>query len=204
LAFEPNRGQTDTQVRYLARGAGYTLFLTDSEAVMVLAQAAPTGAGSRSATEPAAVPEMASVRLQLMGANPNAQSTGVQPLPGVSNYLLGNDPQQWVTDVPHYGQVQYQDVYPGINLEYYGNAHQQLEYDFVLAPGADPATIGVTFQGTTGIHLDAGGNLVLSTPVGDLTEQAPVLYQWINGVKQSVTGRYVLQGPSHIGFAVDG
>jgi hypothetical protein len=192
LSFESNQGQTDARVNFLSHGQGYTLFLTPTEAVLDMRP--PPG------NDPSTADEVATV--QLVGGNPGAQPVGLDRLPGVSNYLIGNDPSQWRTAVPNYAQVEYQDVYPGVNLVYYGNNQQHLEYDFVVAPGANPNAIHLAFQGVQRLSLDAQGELVLHTEGGDLTVQAPVLYQEINGVRQSVSGHYLLQGNGQVGFAV--
>jgi hypothetical protein len=210
LSFEPNLGQTDTQVKFLSRGNGYTLFLTSTEAVLALSSS------SKSERE-VQVPTAASVRLQptrldesqqtrqtllrmmLVGANSHAQVKGLEELPGKSNYFIGNDPQKWHIDVPTYAQLEYQDVYPGVNLIYYGN-QRRLEHDFVVAPGADPSLIRLVFQGADDITLDAHGNLVLHATDGKVTLQAPLIYQEFNGTHQSVAGRYVLGDQDQVGF----
>src|SRR5262249_8142277 len=112
--------------------------------------------------------------------------------PGGVNYYIGNDPAQWHTDVPLYARVQYRDVYPGIDLIYYGTSQRQLEYDFVVSPGADPGTIRLALAGANGIDIDAQGNLVLHTALGDVMQHAPVMYQEVNGVRQAVSGAFAL------------
>ncbi len=187
LSFEVNEGQTDSQVNYLARGQGYSIFLTPTAAVLNLQ---PTG------TAPDEV-----LRMQLDGANSAASVSGLGQLPGVSNYYLGNDPSQWHLNVPNFSTVEYQNVYDGVNLDYYGN-QQQLEYDFVVSPGANPGVITLDFQGADSLSLDSQGNLILHTADGALTQQAPVLYQNINGVRQAVSGSFVLEGGTRVGFQV--
>jgi hypothetical protein len=192
LSFEANQGQADAQVNFLSRGSGYTLYLTPTQSVLDL----QSSAGS----DPAASGD--ELTMQLVGANPSAQATGLDLQPGVSNYLIGNDPAQWHTNVPNYARVAYENVYPGVNLVYYGNDQQHLEYDFVLAPGGNPNAIQLAFQGTQGISLDAQGDLVLKTSGGDVTEQAPIVYQDVNGARQAISGRYVLEGGNQVGFQV--
>jgi hypothetical protein len=146
LSFEPNVGQVAEPVQFLAPGSGFTLFLTPGEAVLALRPADQTASAKDKAKDVAGpAPEKESrsgavVRLQLTGANPEAPLVGQDKLPGTVNYFLGNDPAQWRTAIPTYARVQYEGVYPGINLVYYGRAGQ-LEYDFVVAPGADPQAI---------------------------------------------------------------
>lgn len=164
LYFEPNQGQTDPQVKYLARGLGYGLFLTANETVLDL---------RRRATKDQ--PATASViRMHLEGSSAAARIRAAQPLPGKSSYFIGNDPAKWVRNIPQFGRVEYQSVYPGIDLIYYGNDHQ-LEYDFRVAPGADANQIALTFQGAS-VRVEAG-DLVLTTNGGDIRFHAPHIYQ---------------------------
>lgn len=130
LSFEPNQGQTDKQV-LLSRGPGYTLFLTPTEAVLSLR------GGSRERGKNPPSEKYRNVRIQLIGANPKPQISGFDALPGKVNYFRGNKPIQWRTNIQTYAKVNYENVYPGIDLVYYGN-QRQLEHDFVVAPGADP------------------------------------------------------------------
>jgi hypothetical protein len=199
LSFEINQGQTDPQVNFLARGSGYTLFLTPTEAVLSLQKPAKPAASAPAVAAPAAVADV--LGMQLVGANPSPQAAGLDELPGKSNYFIGNDPSQWHTDVANYGRVAYADVYPGINLVYYGH-QRQLEYDFQVAAGADPGRIRLAFPNVHGMELDGQGDLVLHTAGGDVVEQAPVLYQEKARVREAVAGHYVVHGADQVGFAV--
>src|SRR5579863_8962196 len=127
--FEPNQGQTDASVRFMAHGSGYGLYLTAHEAVLAVPQAAinPQHPTLRTSV----------VRMTLAGANSAAQPAGDAQLPGKSNYFIGNDPARWHRDIPQFARVRYHNVYPGVDLVYYGN-QGQLEYDFEVAPGSDP------------------------------------------------------------------
>jgi hypothetical protein len=185
LSFEANKGQTDPRANFLARGAGYTLFLTPSKAVMELQQ----GGGGNV------------VAMRLVGANPASRSVGLDKLSGVSNYLIGNDPSKWHTGVPNYGEVDYQHAYRGIDLVYHGD-QGQLEYDFVVKPGADPRAIWLAFDGTLGKAIDAQGNLVLHTSGGDVVEHAPTAYQVVDGVQHPVASRFVIGRAGNVGFQV--
>ena len=161
LAFEANQGQTDAQVRFLSHGVGYTLFLTPVEAVLSLASPSNTGGTIVAKT----TVQSSMVRMRLAGANPHPQIQGRDKLRGKSNYLLGNDPKKWRTNVPNYARVEYTNIYPGVNLVYYG--HQgQIEDDFEVEPGANPSTICLEISGTKKIALDRAGNAVLSVPGG--------------------------------------
>jgi hypothetical protein len=193
LSFEANQGQVDSQVNFFSRGNGYSLFLTPTEALLNLSQESGTR-GQESGNH--------LLEMQLVGSNPDAKPVGLDQLPSVSNYLIGDDPSQWHTNVPNFAKVAYQNVYPGVDLVYYGNNQQHLEYDFVLAPGANPNAIHLAFQGAQGMTVDVQGNLVLKASGGDMVEQAPVVYQTINGVRQAVAGQYVLEGNRQVGFRV--
>jgi hypothetical protein len=183
LAFEANQGQTNSAVQFLARGNGYTLFLTQGDAVLRLrGQAADVV-----------------LRMNLVGADQNSTATGLDPLAQTSNYFVGSNPSQWLRNVPKYGRVLYHNAYPGIDVAYYGN-QQQLEYDFIVAPGGDPSAIRLGYDGADSMALDAAGNLVLHTAGGDVTDQAPVIYQVINGARVGVSGSYVLEGNNQVGF----
>src|SRR5947208_1002870 len=193
--FEVNRGQVDAQVKFVTRGSGYTLFLTPSEAVLVLrAPDAMPAAGQ-------ALVSTAEVRMHLAGATAQPRVAGVEKLPGIVNYFLGNDPAQWHADIPTYAEVVYQGVYPGIDLIHHGT-QGRLEYDFVVGPGAEPGAIRVEFQGADGIVVDAHGDLVLHTAVGDLRQRKPAIYQDVNGVRRGIAGDYVVLGPRRVGFQV--
>jgi Beta-propeller repeat len=195
LSFEPNQGQTDAQVRFLSRGPGYGLFLTDTGAVFELHNA--VGGGPRSGPGG----EESVFSLDLIGAQASPQIVGLDPLPGKSNYLMGNDPSQWQRNVANYGKVEYRGVYPGVDLIYYGN-QGQLEYDFVVAPGGNPQAIRLGFEGTEQLAIDAAGDLVVHLPGGNIVNHAPVVYQDSAGGRQAIAGRYVLEGNNQVGFEV--
>jgi hypothetical protein len=218
LEFEAKRGQTDPQVHFQAQGPGCSLFLTSTEAVMVFPRTTtPSSAADGGIAVPAepltrlGTPQPAAValdkadvlRMQLIGANPSPEVVGQDRLRGQSNYFLGNDPAKWVTGVPHYGRVAHHGVYPGVDLLFYGNPQQQLEYDFTVRPGADPAgVIALNFDGAQSLTLDAQSDLVIHMAGGDLVEHAPVLYQQQGTQRQAVDGHYVLEGPHRAGFVV--
>lgn len=186
LSFQPNVGQADARFDYLNQGANSSVLL--SSQLVALALAAPNSSAT------------AIVEMSLVGASA-VVGTGLDAQPGVSNYIVGNDPAQWRTNVAHVGEVQYQGVYPGIDVVYHGN-QQQLEYDFVVAPGAKPGAIQLAFTGQQALSLDSHGNLVVQTASGPLTEEAPVVYQMITGVRHTITGRYVLENGGRVGFAI--
>src|SRR3569832_1150348 len=148
LSFEANEGQTDPKVRFRSRGKGYDLYLTQTEAILRL-----TKETVKSGNETA-------LRMKLVGANSHSKITEEEALPGKANYFIGKEPSKWKAGIPTYGKVQYENVYPGIGLIYYGN-QRQLEYDFVVSPGADPKKIGLAFQGADKHSNDPNGTLVL-------------------------------------------
>ena len=192
LSFEANQGQVDGQVDFLARGSGYTLFLTTREAVLLLrARAAPLDARDQRGGSAAVL------RMQLSGANAQPHVAGMDALSGKVNYFIGNDPRRWRTNIPTYAKVAYQDVYAGIDLVYHG-AQGRLEYDFIVQPGADPAAIALAFQGAERLELDADGNLVVHTAAGPVRQPKPVIYQEVGGLRRDVAGGYVLKGPQQV------
>jgi hypothetical protein len=186
LRFEPNQGQTDSQVKFMARGAGYGLFLTSDQAILALHS-------SKKASF---------VHLQLAGAGKAASIAGTDKLPGKSNYFIGNDPAKWQHDIPQFSRVRYQDVYPGVDLVYYG--HQgQLEYDFEVAPGADPGKIALRFPGHRRPGLDENGDLILAASGGEVRLKAPRIYQpAASGTQQDVAGHFVVRRDGQVGFEV--
>lgn len=186
LHFESNRGQTDSTVKYMARGAGYGIFLTQTEAVLKLADA-KTGAPSV-------------LSMQLLGSNPASRITGTDMLPGKSNYLIGKNPKNWRTGIDQFSRVGYESVYPGIDLIYYGN-EGRLEYDFRVAPGADPKQIGIKFKGARAVQVSERV-VELQTSSGSVQLEAPRVYQLDGKLERTVEGHFVRRGENEIGFNV--
>jgi hypothetical protein len=207
LSFERNVGQSAPQVQFLAHLASGTLFLTHTEAVLVLAAPGRRTMGARAAAgrEKLGLPQrpgrVSVLRLRLVGANAHAPIVGRAQLPGRVNYFLGNQPQRWHTHVPTYAQVAYHNVYPGVDLLYAGT-WQQLTYDFVLAPGAQPAAIRLAVAGARRLALDRTGALLLTSGVGTLRQEQPRAYQVVGGQRRAIAVRYVLRGQSQVGLAV--
>ena len=222
LSFEPNRGQAAAETKFLSRGTGYQLALKNDGAVLKLRQRTQRAASARTensapfvsdanaspqAARPAhaarvAPAPMIELGMKLVGANRTPQIEAERELAGKSNYLVGNNPAQWRTDVPTYAQAHYREIYPGVDLIFYGN-QRQLEYDFLVAPGARTDQIRLAFSGATKLELDAQGTLVLTLPGGGTVRQPqPVLYQEVAGERRAVAGGYVLQGKNQIGFRV--
>lgn len=178
-AFEANVGQSDPQVRFLARRSHVGFFLTTDQAVLTLR-------GSDVTTG-------AAVRMAAVGSDPHAETVGVEALEGRVNHLRGPRPEGWHTYVPTYAKVAQRGVWPGIDLVYYGSG-QDLEYDVVVAPGADPATVRFEVQGATAIRVDERGDLVVDTDAGPLVQRRPVAYQPHAAGRQVVNADYVLHG----------
>ncbi|MGQ0572111.1 MAG: DUF7948 domain-containing protein [Armatimonadota bacterium] len=196
LHFEANLGQTDSRVKFLARGRGHTVFLTPTEAVLALGPR-----GSASSLPRHELPGSAEVRIKLVDASPNPHVSGRAPLPGRVNYFIGNDPARWRANIPTYARVRYEAVYPGVDLVFYGNQHE-LEYDFVLAPGADPAVIALGINGANRIAVDSRGDLVLHVSGTKIIQRRPAAYQVVNGIRRAISADYAIQGKERVGFHV--
>ena len=179
LSFEPNQGQAASTVQFLSRGSGYALFLAPGKVVLNLERPLPVPSAS-----------VDTLRMTLIGANPQSNAVGLAPQPGVVSYFIGNDPKNWQSGIPTYGQVKYPQVYPGVDLVFYGN-QRQLEYDFVVAPGADPSRIAWRIDGARA-RVDAQGNLLLHSPNGPIAFKKPVLYQMDGDRKTSVEGSFAV------------
>jgi beta-propeller repeat-containing protein/centrosomal CEP192-like protein/HYDIN/CFA65/VesB family protein len=209
LSFEENRGQTDARVKYLARGKGYTLFLTPDESVLAFRYFVETPDGkTASPAAPAIGPKskkgkwsQAVLDLQLTGARSHAKIQAIEPLPGISNYFIGNDASQWRTGIPNYRKVVYRNVYPGVDAAYYGNPGM-LETDFIVAPGANPGAIEMRVSGAQKIRVDESGDLILETEAGEVRLHKPVAYQEAGGARHEVAGGYRLRGEDRIAFSV--
>ncbi len=199
LSFEANQGQTDPQVKFLARGPAYNLFLTPDDAVLVLGRSAIALTASHSA--PKQVPSEAVVRLKLVGAKKDVMLTGEDELPGKSNYYIGNDPQSWHTGIPNYGQVRYQNLYRGVDAVFYGR-QGDLEYDFVVAPGADPRQVRFQIQGAEQVTVDGSGSLLLETNQGTVTLRVPQAYQGDGANRHRLAVRYAERAKNEFGFEV--
>ncbi len=208
ISFEANQGQTDSRVKYLSRGPGYSLFLSPGRAELAVREAAAnqpqnqqtsfvqlgdSGAGSTSVRH---------IGIQLLGANPNASITGSDELPGKSNYLIGNDPAKWRTGVAHFARVTYRQLYPGVDMVYYGHGGE-LESDFIVVPGADPGKIQLAIQNAAQIHVDARGDLLLGAGQSiEVRLRKPVAYQTTGGTKHEVPVRYRLGSKGKVTLAV--
>jgi uncharacterized protein (TIGR03437 family) len=206
LSFEANAGQADRQVKFLSRGDGYGLYLTGREAVLALHKGGCAGAATSSVRTPGHRLRDAAckqnddvVRMRLAGAGGRKAPAGEAPLPGKVNYFIGSDPASWHTAVPTYAKVRYRSIYPGVDLVYYGS-HRQLEYDFLVAPGADPKPIRLQFAGAKGLRLGADGDLVVTASNGALAFHKPLVYQMIDGQRKAVEGGFAMLDKRTVGF----
>jgi hypothetical protein len=189
--FEPNRGQIDRNIDFVSHGLGYSLLLAPGEAQVRLTTTPKNHRWHKSAD----------VRVKFLGANTRAHGQELEPQTAKSNYFIGNDPAQWRKDMPRYSRVEYHDVYPGVDIAYYG-AGPQLEYDLLLRPHADPSKIRLKITGADRIRIDEAGNLLLSVGQADIRELKPVIYQSFEAGRQRIDGRYVLMSGHTVGFAV--
>lgn len=231
MSFEANQGQTDERVRFVSRGAGYALFLTRDSAVMALLKAGSprqsqgSGAAGASPAKVSLMPYVgnhspsdssgaesnrreAVLNMRVVGADPAVRITATDRLETRSNYFIGNDPTKWRTNVPNFEKVRYAGIYPGIDMVYYGN-QRGLEYDFVVAPGADPKVIALQFAGgPDGVErlassIDDDGDLVAHLDGGNVRFHKPVVYQTDGEQrKRVVDAHYVLRKGGQVGFEV--
>lgn len=187
IAFEPNQGQTDARARFVAHGMGYGLFLTETEALLSFP-------GDRDSRGPV-------LEMRLAGANSNAGISGLNQLPGHSNYFIGNVASRWHRNIPQFSRVRYHAVYPGIDLDFYGN-EGRLEYDFNVMPGADFRRIELDFAGAQNASVAANGDLVLNLNGRELRFEPPRAYQESASGRQAVAGKFASRGDNRIGFEV--
>ena len=208
LDFESNQGQTDPRIKFLSRGVGYSLFFSDKDAILALTKKIPGPAAPRQLntahSERVQSHDLMTdiIRMQLVDAQTNATLSGDSRLPGTVNYFMGNDPAKWHSGVSTFERVKYANVYPGVNLVYYGN-HERLEFDFEVAPGADPGPIRVHFDGARRLRLDHEGNLTIVAENGEIRFHRPVVYQIVDGNRRRrIEGAFRLVSGNIVSFHV--
>jgi Beta-propeller repeat len=209
MSFEENQGQTAREVRYVAHGGRYELFLTPQEAVMALRPTTHLDFSPRHRSaylralreQRRAAQTTTAIRMRLEGANPEPQISGAERLPTRVNYFTGSDPKNWHTEIPAYARVKYAGIYPGVDLVFYGN-QRRLEYDFVVAPGADPKAIRLKIDGAQKMRINSHGDLVLSVAEGEVELQKPLIYQQLNGERREIAGNYVIAKGHRVTFSV--
>src|SRR5215475_3037732 len=199
LSFEVNRGQVDATIRFLSMGADYSILFRPDQVRLSLNGAELNKKGESGGCRETAR-NHSPISVRFINANPSPQIEGMDELPGKSNYIIGSDPKNWRRDIPTYAKVRYREVWPGVDTVFYG-AQQRLEYDFVLAPGADPRAIKLSFDGAKKISVDANGDLILKLAEGQLRQLKPVVYQDVKGARRTVEGRYVVKG-DRVGFEI--
>lgn len=197
LSFEVNNGQSGPSVRYLARGPGYSVFLTPGEVILGVQQPVAASRTARSGSEH----RRRVIRTRFEGAQRVPAIAGEARQQHESNYFTGSAPAQQFIRVANYARVRYTQLYPGIDLVFYGN-QRQLEYDFVVAPGADPRRIRLAIDGADKVTLDQEGDLLLHTDAGVIRQHRPVIYQMIDGQRRDIDGRYVLSAKNRVGIQV--
>jgi hypothetical protein len=245
LSFEANQGQAIREVKFLSHGQGFGLFLTNDEAVLEMQRTSVVrrplsvvrigksrGGSATDSTPVNGGPATDNgtrttdvVRLKLVHANQNATVLGARELPGKVNYFVGNDPAQWRTNLPTFAEVRYRSVYPGVDLVYHGDQEGRLEYDFIVAPGADPRAIALDIGAVRGprLRIAGDGSFVISTEGGEVRFRKPVIYQPGTADQQLTTenghrtaanpksksenlkpveGRFVLDAQNHLRFAL--
>ncbi len=191
LSFEVNAGQTDSSVKFLARGIGYGIFLTKTGAVISLPAKAKKGAHASAASQ--------GIELAWVGASNDATVEGVQTLPGKVNYFLGSDARDWRSGIATFARVKYEGLYPGIDLVYYGN-QGQLEYDLIIQPKTDPRQIRFAVSAAEKLRINRQGQLVIGTPAGSIKLLKPVAYQLVDGKRKGVASRYRLHVNGEVSF----
>ncbi len=201
LSFEPLPREGDDPVRFSARGPGYSLSVAPAEAELFLWRSEASATNARRADVKASERSLSRLRMKLVGANAKVAAAGVDQLPGQANYFSGSDPAKWRTRIPTYAKVKCPQVYPGVDLVYYGNA-RQLEFDFVVAPGADPRQIALAFEGVDNVGLADNGDLVLRTGAQEFRQHKPLIYQTVNGARTAIAGGFKLNGNQEARFEI--
>ena len=202
LRFEANAGQTDSQVKYISRGNGYGLYFLPTQVVLALdVNTNENPADHRLSAKPQSrVHPYGMVNLEFAGASANAVISPEETLPEKINYLIGNDPSQWRRGISAFGRVRYQNLYPGINLVFYGNQNQ-LEYDFEIAAHANVKAIQLKLDGADRINIETNGDLAFAVQGRKTLFHKPVVYQTIGGVRHNISGRYRLKN-NRVSFEV--
>jgi len=216
LAFEANEGQVDSRVKYMARGSGYKLFLTSSQAIMTLPAkrrasevrdmmlnkrrgAAAVRKTARRRMQGASRSSMASVRMNFVGASKNSKLEADDRQPGILNYFVGKDRSKWRTDIPLFGRVRYRDLYPGIDLAFHG-AGESLEFDYIVRPGGDASSIEVGISGADIVRLDPTGSLLLQTSAGSVELHKPVAYQTEGETREVIAANFEIDKDHRVSF----
>src|SRR5260370_20932144 len=188
VVFEPNQGRWNPQVKFASQTGGYGVFVT-------------AGGAELSASRPVDGHPHA-ISISMLNANPRAEVSGSDQVRCQTSYFLGNRKENWRTGIANYARVRYQAIYPGIDLVYYG-ANSELEYDFVVGPGADPSRIRLQFGGVERVSVTPEGDLLVEAGGTRLIERKPAVYQQQAGsAPRHIAGRFTLHGHNVVGFEV--
>ena len=215
MSFEANYGQAGAGVKFVSRSSGHLVFISTDEVVLgspvadfesrnhTLRDYMPVSQTARSEDSKSVIGNLGAgpLRMKLMGANSRAGIEGLDRLPGKSNYFIGSDAAKWRTNIPTYAKVKCRQVYPGVDLVYYG-AGRELEYDFIVAPGADPGIIRLAIDGALRTQAGAGGDLVLETAAGEIRQHKPRVYQELGNATLEIEGRYAIKEDGQISFEI--
>ncbi len=213
LAFTLNQGQTGSQVKFTAQGSGCSIYFTTSGTTFLLSRETEESIAKRAAQRsvvyrgyPSDIDierEHFALKVKFLNANQNPEVTGEERLPWNSNYFIGNDPDRWLTGVPNYGRIRLHNLYEGIDLVYYGNRNR-IKYDFVVRPEEDPSQILLEYvfgdEGSGSLSVNEDGELVVSTPLGNIVERKPYCYQIINGKRAERDISYKIVNEKSHGF----
>ncbi len=209
FSFEANIGQRPSQVKFLAREKGYTALFTPTEVIFTLRPgiAEDRFINKQENSMKLNVSELleqqsneySQLKMRMEGSNSDTEIIGEEKLEGKFNYFIGNDAKKWVANVPTYEKVKYKEIYPGIDLVFYGKT-QQLEHDFIVKPSADPGIITLSFEGAENVEVDAEGNLLVQANIGNLRLLKPIVYQYVNGSQQEIESSYEIRSSGEVGF----
>ncbi len=215
LSFTENRGQWDSKVLFKAEAGGATFWFCKGEVVYQFArdtdELEDISVGTRHAVSanmpdkfnhPRYKKESMVLSAQFVGANPDAEIIGEDRSSYKCGYIIGNDPSKWRTDIPNYSSITYKNIYPGIDLKYYGNGHG-MKYDFIVSPGADISQIKIRYDGVNNLAITSNGDLQADTRFGQIYENIPAVYQELNGSKRNIAGQYRIIEPGVFGFEVE-
>ncbi|UCC81204.1 MAG: IPTL-CTERM sorting domain-containing protein [Candidatus Zixiibacteriota bacterium] len=214
LAFTENQGQFGEKTLFKANAVGATFYFYQNEVAYFFVRDTDEllkddAMGRRDFSKmpddpdrPGHKKESMLIKAQFVGANPDLMVIGVDRLAHNNSYFHGNDPSKWHTDVPNNSAILYKDIYPGIDLKYYGDG-RSMKYDFIVRPSADVSQIRIHYDGVDNLNVTPGGNLQARTRFGLIHEKKPYVYQEINGERLEVNGRYTIIEPGIFGFDIE-
>ena len=193
IFFTENIGQYAKDVLFQTQMLGATVYLCKENIVTVLSRPIEENSDQR---------EVLSIVTELVNANPDVTVIGKNVLPHKNNYFIGNNPDNWYTDVTNYEAVYYKDIYSGIDLKFYSNKNT-LKYDFYVKPGVDPSVIKIEYKGIENLKMTSTGDIEIDTKFGQIFENKPFIYQSVKGVKKEISGQFKIINSNVFGFALD-